>query len=82
MTSSELTEWMQFERITGPLGRRRSDIQAATIAAVIAGVNTPKGARKPTISDFLIDYGRARARKSPLELLQAVRAVNASLKGS
>lgn len=81
MTSSELTEWMQFERITGPLGRRRADINAAMLAAVIAGVNTPKGARKPTISDFLIDYSRVSARKSPTELLSKIRSLNAALKG-
>lgn len=73
---------MAYERITGPLGRRRADIQAATIAAVIAGVNAPKGKKKPTISDFLIDYGKVSARKTPMELLQAVRSINSALRGN
>src|SRR3546814_10930115 len=46
MSSSELTEWMVYEKITGPLGRRRGDIQAATIAATIANANRSKKSKK------------------------------------
>jgi len=81
MSSSELTEWMVFEKITGPLGRRRQDIQAATIAATIANANRSKKAKKAQISDFLIDYERASRRKTGRELLATLRDINSALRG-
>lgn len=80
LDSYELTEWMVFERMTGPLGRRRGDIQAATIAAAIANANRGKGGRKFKLSDFLIPYGEA-GRKTPEQMLAAVRDINRSLGG-
>jgi hypothetical protein len=81
MSSSELTEWMVFEKITGPLGRRRRDIQAATIAATIANANRAKKAKRAQISDFLIDYERASRRKTGQELLATLRDINSALGG-
>src|SRR3546814_16731001 len=52
MSSSELTEWMVYEKITGPLGRRRGDIQAATIAATIANANRSKKSKKAQTSEL------------------------------
>lgn len=78
MSSSELTEWIAYENLTGPLGRRRQDIQAATIATVIANANRSKG-RKFKISDFLIPYGRKKP--DPRDLLTMVKEINASLGG-
>lgn len=79
LDSAELTEWMAFEKITGPLGRRRGDIQAATIAATIANANRGKGSRKFKVSDFLIPYGEQR--KGPEQLLAAIRGINRSMGG-
>lgn len=78
MSSSELTEWMAYEKITGPLGRRRQDIQAATVAATIANANRSKG-KKFKIKDFLIPYGRKKL--TPRDMLAAVKAANQSLGG-
>jgi hypothetical protein len=80
LDSAELTEWMAFEKMTGPLGRRRNDIQAATIAATIANANRGKGGRKFKLSDFLIPYGESE-RKSPEQLLAAVKSINRSMGG-
>lgn len=80
MSSSELTEWMVFEKMTGPLGRYRQDIQAATIAAVIANANRGKGGRSFKISDFLIPYGK-QERKGPHEMLAAIKSLNESMGG-
>uniref|UniRef100_A0AAU2A217 DUF4035 domain-containing protein n=1 Tax=Streptomyces sp. NBC_00093 TaxID=2975649 RepID=A0AAU2A217_9ACTN len=77
--SAELTEWMAFERLTGPLGRRRHDIQAATIAATVANANRGKG-RRSKVSDFLPPYGTQR--KSPQEMLAAIRGINRSMGGA
>lgn len=78
--SYELTEWMAFEKITGPLGRRRHDIQSATIAATIANANRGKGGRKFKLNDFLIPYGE-NVRKSPEQMLEAIKGLNKSMGG-
>ncbi len=78
LTSSELTEWMAYENLTGPLGRKRQDIQAATIAAVIANANKTRG-KKFKITDFLIPYGRKKPE--PQDLLATVKEINASMGG-
>jgi hypothetical protein len=80
LSSSELAEWIAFERITGPLGRRRNDIQAATIAATIANSNRGKKGKKFKMSDFLIPYGEEE-RKSPDQMLAAIRGFNKSMGG-
>jgi hypothetical protein len=80
LDSSELTEWMAYENMTGPLGRRRNDIQAATIAATIANANRGKGSRKFKLSDFLIPYGRSD-RQSPEQMLAAIKRLNRSMGG-
>lgn len=79
MSSSELTEWMVFEKISGPIGRRRGDIQAATIAATIANANRSKKVKKAQISDFLINYERAGRRKTGRELLASLKDINSAL---
>lgn len=78
--SAELTEWIAFERITGPLGRRRQDIQAATIAATVANANRGKKGKKFKMEDFLIPYGE-EARKSPEQMLQIIKGLNKSMGG-
>jgi len=80
LDSAELTEWMAFEKMTGPLGRRRNDIQAATIAATIANANRGKGGRKFKLADFLIPYGGSE-RKSPEQMLAAIKSLNKSMGG-
>lgn len=66
--SRELTEWMAYERITGPLDGRRGDIQAALIASTIANSQRAKGKRAAKLNDFLIVWDRGR-KKTPAELL-------------
>jgi hypothetical protein len=80
LSSSELTEWMAYEKTTGPLGRHRQDIQAATIAATIANANRSKG-KKFKIKDFLIPYDSGRP-KTGREMLAAVREINAAMGGT
>ncbi|MFE3855308.1 DUF4035 domain-containing protein [Streptomyces griseorubiginosus] len=76
--SAELTEWMAYEKITGPLGRRRHDIQAATIASTVANANRGKGKRFE-VRDFVPSYGLER--QGPLEMLAAIRGINKSMGG-
>lgn len=79
LSSAELTEWMAFEKMTGPLGRRRNDIQAATIAATIANANRGKGGKKFKIVDFLVEYDRVR--KSPEQMLEAIKSLHREMGG-
>lgn len=80
LSSAELTEWMAYENMSGPLGRRRQDIQSATIAATIANANRGKGGRKFKLSDFLIPYGTSE-RKSPEQMLATIKSLNKSMGG-
>lgn len=80
LSSSELAEWIAYESISGPLGRRRNDIQAATIAATIANANRGKKGKKFKLSDFLIPYGRSE-QKSPEQLLAAIKSMNKAMGG-
>lgn len=77
--SAELTEWMAYENMTGPLGRRRQDLQAATIAATIANANRGKKGKKAKIADFLIPYGKQP--NTPQQMLDKIRAINKAFGG-
>lgn len=81
LSSYELTEWMLYEKISGPLGRRRQDIQAATVAAAISNAMRGKGGKRSQISDFLIPYDRAGIRQSPEEMLKTLRGITTGMGG-
>jgi hypothetical protein len=81
MGSAELTEWMAYERMTGPLGRRRQDIQAATIAAAIANASRGKRGKTFTVADFLLPYGE-RTEKTPEEILRIFEGMGGETRGS
>ncbi|MCI0384592.1 DUF4035 domain-containing protein [Streptomyces sp. CNQ085] len=70
MPSSELAEWMAVEKITGPFGSRRGDIQAAIIAAVVANANSAK--KRFTAKDFIPVWDKRP--KTPEELWKAAQA--------
>lgn len=52
----ELLEWAAFERVEGPIGNLRGDIQAAVGAALLANINRKKGAKKYGIDDFIPEW--------------------------
>lgn len=82
MGSAELAEWRAYERLTGPLGGTRGDVQAALIASVIAAANRGKGQKAPKISDFMPCWDKHAVRKSPEELFKIAQAANAGLGGT
>lgn len=82
VSSTELTEWAAYERITGPLDRaRRGDYQAALIAATIANVNRGPTSRVRGVEEFLLDWARPQTQTWQ-EQLQAVRQLNEMLGGT
>jgi hypothetical protein len=56
MDSHELSEWMAFDMVD-PVGGKRGDYQAATVASTIANANRGKGQRALHINDFMPEYG-------------------------
>ena len=81
MGSAELAEWRAYERLTGPLGGARGDVQAAMVASVIAAANRSKGQRAPKVADFMPRWDKGQIRKSPEELFRLAQAANAALGG-
>ncbi|MFF8473879.1 hypothetical protein [Streptomyces sp. NPDC015414] len=77
--SRELTEWIAYEKITGPLDARlRTDIAAGIVAATVHNSQGAKRKAKP--SDFLPTW--FRRRKTPEEIWQDVLKANSALGGS
>ncbi|WKV74720.1 DUF4035 domain-containing protein [Streptomyces sp. PCS3-D2] len=81
-SSAELTEWIAYEQITGPIGQGRDDILMAILAATISNASRSKG-RKAKITDFLPkwDHGAGRPRMDWTEMLAAAKTMNRSLGG-
>lgn len=78
MSSREISEWMAYEKITGPLDvRQRMDISAGIIAATVHNANSKKRAK---VAAFLPRW--FKRRKSPQEIWQDVLKANAALGGS
>jgi hypothetical protein len=78
-SSRELSEWMAYEKITGPLDSRlRADISAGIVAATVANSASGKAKAKPR--DFIPTW--FRRKKTPAELWQEVMKANTALGGS
>ncbi|MGH3780698.1 MAG: phage tail assembly protein T [Pseudonocardiaceae bacterium] len=56
VTSRELSEWMAYEQVAGPLGSKRIDYAAALISAVLANVNSSAKSKAFSIDDFMVDW--------------------------
>ncbi|MCY0963521.1 phage tail assembly protein T [Streptomyces sp. H27-H5] len=82
-SSAELTEWIAYEQITGPIGQARDDALMSILAATISNTARGKG-RKARASDFLPkwDSGKGRPRMDWTEMLTAVKTINRSLGGT
>jgi hypothetical protein len=79
MSSREITEWIAYEKVTGPLDARlRGDISAGIVAATVSNSNGSKKRAKP--SDFLPTW--FKRKKSAQEIWQDVVQANAALGGS
>ncbi|GGQ07796.1 hypothetical protein BKA00_007432 [Actinomadura coerulea] len=80
VSSRELSEWMAYERVAGPLGFDRADVQSAIVAATVANANRGKG--KPlTPADFVPKWDR-KPKQTVEEMVQLAYALNAAFGGS
>lgn len=80
-SSTELTEWMAYENVYGPIGPARADLQAGVVASTIANVNRGKRGKSYAPSDFVIQWD-GKPAQTPEEQLAIVRALNASFGGT
>ncbi|WP_240503007.1 phage tail assembly protein T [Streptomyces prasinopilosus] len=81
-TSAELTEWMAYERVTGPLGPERLDLLHGILSATVANAARGKG-KKATPKDFIPEWDQGP--KGPMEwrqMLTAVKAYNRRIGGT
>ncbi|GGN46795.1 phage tail assembly protein T [Streptomyces fuscichromogenes] len=80
-SSAELTEWMAYEQIAGPLGGARHDILSSVLAAVVANTARGKNTRAAQPTDFLPKWDRAR-RMDWREMLANVKSLNRRMGGT
>ncbi|MEU1194919.1 DUF4035 domain-containing protein [Streptomyces sp. NPDC005813] len=80
-SSAELTEWIAYEKVTGPLGGARDDVLMAMLSAVVANANRGKGSRSMKAQDFLPKWDRER-RMDWRDMLAAVKSINSRFGGS
>lgn len=79
MSSREITEWMAYERVTGPLDvRLRNEITAGIIAATVA--NSAGGKRSAKPADFLPTW--FKRKQTAEDIWQEVMKINTALGGS
>lgn len=81
MSSAELTEWMAYEKISGPLGGARHDVLNAILTAVVANSARGKKGRVSRPKDFLPAWDRDR-RMDWREMLAAVKSMNRRMGGT
>jgi len=81
ISSAELTEWMAYEQVSGPLGGERDDVLMAILAAVVANGNRGKG-RKVKPKDLLPKWDQTKQAMGWQDMLAAVKTLNRSLGGA
>lgn len=62
MSASEFEEWRAFERIEGPIGDRRGDLQAAAVAYWSLIPHLGEKYRDVSLNDLLLQYGEGSER--------------------
>ncbi|WP_240799752.1 hypothetical protein [Streptomyces sp. A1277] len=82
-SSAELTEWMAYEKITGPLGPERMDVLLASLTATVANTARGKGQRAKGPEDFMPkwDQGAPAQGGDWQQMLTTVTSLNRRLRG-
>lgn len=77
-SSLELSEWIAYEQVAGPLGEMRSDYQTAQVLAMLYNVNRGKRQKAKAPEDFMPRWDnapQARQQQTPEEQLAIVRGM-------
>lgn len=80
MSSRELTEYQAYERVAGPIGPARADVQSAIVAATVANANRGKG-KPATPADFIPVWDR-KPEQTVDEMVAIAYALNAAFGGT
>ncbi|MCM2390201.1 phage tail assembly protein T [Streptomyces albipurpureus] len=81
-TSAQLTEWMAYERVTGPLGPERLDVLFSILTATVANTARGKGQRAKEPKDFLPEWDQSKPGPGWEEMLTAVKQMNSRMGGT
>ena len=82
-SSAELTEWMAYEQMAGPLGPARQDILFAQLCAVVANSQRDKKSKKAKPKDFLPDWDKGRGEPQTWQQTKGMaQALNAAFGGT
>lgn len=82
-SSAELTEWMAYEQLAGPLGPARDDVLVAQLCAVVANANRDKKSRKAKPKDFVPEWDKGRGEPQTWQQTRSVaRMLNAAFGGT
>jgi len=63
LSSKELTEWIAYQRVVGPLGPKRADALFSYIVQTLYAVNTPKGKKPPKLEKVMPTWGADEIKK-------------------
>lgn len=79
MSSLEFSEWLAFSRVE-PIGQDREDLRTALLCSVLTNLQIPKGKKKVSVSDFILNYWEEKSEQSEEGMLAlaeyAVQAIN------
>ncbi|MFG1873394.1 DUF4035 domain-containing protein [Sphaerisporangium sp. NPDC049003] len=81
ISSRELSEWMVYEQLAGPLGDRRGDYQAAQITAALINVHRGRAQKARSPDDVVLRWDD-REPMTPEEIYNQIRQINAELGGT
>lgn len=81
-SSAELTEWMAYEQMTGPLGPVRQDILFAQLCAVVANSQKDKKSRPAKPKDFLPKWEKRGPAQGWQQQKSMARMLNSAFGGT
>ncbi|MFD0344005.1 hypothetical protein ACFVH0_35965 [Streptomyces sp. NPDC127117] len=79
-SSQELTEWIAYERVTGPLGPERHDVLNAILAATVSNAARGKGQKPKGPADFIPKWDQD-AGQDWQQMLATAKAMNRRMGG-
>jgi hypothetical protein len=82
LTLADVRELLALERLEGPVGAARGDLQAGVVAATVVNANPYRGkdARPVTPDEFVPDWDGSRRERRGRSSLEAWRALGRRLK--
>lgn len=81
-SSVELTEWMAYEQMAGPLGPVRQDVLFAQLCAVVANAQRDKKSKKAQPKDFLPKWEKRGPAQGWQQQKSVARMLNAAFGGT